>query len=545
MIAVLPFKNLGSADDEYFADGITDEVITRLANISGLGVISRNSSMKYKGTDKSLQEIGRELGVQHVLEGTVRYDRSTDPPQVRISPQLIRVGDDTHIWAQTYDRAMDRIFEVQSNIAEQVASQLEVALLAGEQTALDEAPTDNLEAYNYFLRSQYYHWNEVSRENTAEIIDLLNKAVEADPEFVRAWAQLGFNFSIQYHRGWDLSDRPLKQARAYLDRALQLDPQSYIAHMFDGYYHYHNNRDYEQALQSLQEAEKYNPTEVPSDLFAWIWRRQGKHLEAIDLIEKRIELDPINGRFLDEIAYSLFIVRKYDEALERVNKAIAVHPDNAWVYEIKWQILLGMGRTLADTRATILESPDQKHVYAVHVRYWQERMEGNHQEAARVIMMLDPPFLEEQEWAMPAILLRGFALRAAGRSDAARADFKASATQIRERLIQRPNDSRLHSSLGLALAGLGQNEEAIVSGLKAIDLNPMERDDLEGAYRVEDLAWIYALAGEHDLCMDRLEFLMSRPTRINVNYVKVDPRWDSVREHPRFEALLAKGDPIT
>jgi len=329
-LVVLPFENLGSADDEYFAAGITDAITARLAVIHGLGVISRQSAMQYKGREKSSRLIGKELGVDYILEGTVQRERPSDPnSRVRIIPQLIRVSDDTHVWADTYDNDMSEVFRVQSDLAERVAQALDITLLEPERRALKVKPTANIEAYEYYLRGNEYSYRSVLENDKRIVIQMYEKAVELDPTFALAYAQLR-----------------LAMAKQAVDRALQLNPDLPEAHLALGHYYYQAHLDYDRALEQFAIARKNQPNN--SNLLSFIGfvqRRQGNFEEALVNIKKASELDPRSG-LAEEVGETYMLLRNYPEAERYFNRAISVSPDVPLAYGWKaWLYLCWEGST--------------------------------------------------------------------------------------------------------------------------------------------------------------------------------------------------------
>lgn len=251
-LVVLPFENLGPAEDEYFAAGITDAITARLATIHGLAVISRQSAMQYKKREKTAQQIANELRVDYILEGTVQRERPSDPnSRVRIIPQLIKASNDTHVWAQAYDNDMSEVFRVQSDLAERVAQALDITLVERERRALQSRPTENMEAYDYFLRgSEYRHRSE--GENDCKIaIQMYERAVELDPKFALAYAQLSRSHAIMYWHYYDRTGERLGMAKKAVDRALQLAPDSPETHFALGHYYYHCQSDWDRALEEF------------------------------------------------------------------------------------------------------------------------------------------------------------------------------------------------------------------------------------------------------------------------------------------------------
>ena len=247
MLVVLPFENLGPPADEYFADGITEEITSRLAGLHGLGVISRTSAMQYKNMEKTIAEIGEELGVGYVLTGTIRWDRGGSN-RVRVTPQLIRVSDDTHLWTRTYEKLLEEIFAVQSDIAEEVAKQLDLNLLEPERKALLEKPTDNLQAYDFYLRGKQYAAQHQSRQEQSQAVEMYEKAINLDSTFALAYANLSDTQSLIYFFSFDETSKRLSKAKAAADKALALQPNLPDAHVALAYYYYRGRKDFDRAL---------------------------------------------------------------------------------------------------------------------------------------------------------------------------------------------------------------------------------------------------------------------------------------------------------
>jgi TolB-like protein len=288
-VAVLPFENLGAPEDEYFADGITDEITSKLAVVAGLAVISRTSATKYKNTDKGLREIGKELGVDYVLEGTIRWDKRGEHEKVRITPQLINVSDDFHVWAENYEREIEEIFAVQADIASQIAEALDIALLTSESQSLEARPTESFDAYQAYLRGVDLSRQESRVDDKRLGIQMLERAVELDPEFALAYATLSEAHSLMYFLGWDRTEARLSRARAAVDTALELQPDLSEAHLALAKYHYNGDQDYERALDVLTIVEKALPNDSQI-LKARIQARRGEYEEAVDLLEAAFEL---------------------------------------------------------------------------------------------------------------------------------------------------------------------------------------------------------------------------------------------------------------
>ena len=358
-LVVLPFENLGSAEDEYFAAGITDAITARLATIHGLAVISRQSAMQYKKREKSAQQIAKELRVDYILEGTVQRERPSDPTsRVRIIPQLIKAVDDAHVWAQAYDNDMSEVFRVQSDLAEQVAQGLNIALVERERRALRSRPTENMKAYDYFLRgNEYYHRSRA--ENDWKIaIQMFERAVELDPRFALAYAQLSRCHAQMYweHYTHHTSER-LEMAKKAVDRALQLEPDLPQAHLALGHYYYRGHLDYDRALEQFAIARKDLPND--SDLLSSIYyvqNRQGKFEEALANLKRASELDPRSNILAYDLVTTFAWVRNYPEALRYCDRAISLAPDLPGPYDRKAELYLRWEGNIEKARAVVEEA---------------------------------------------------------------------------------------------------------------------------------------------------------------------------------------------
>src|SRR6266542_1393968 len=328
-LAVLPFENLGRSDDAYFADGMTEEISSRLGTLSGLRVIGRQSVRGYANSNKPLAEIGKELGVTYVLTGSVRWDRS-DPKhsRVRVSPALLRVTDGTQVWSTPYEDELTGVFKMQSKVAEEVAQALQLQLNRKEQQALAARPTENIEAYDYFLRGQAASAAGRAGSDFLRAAALFQQAVELDPKFAEAWAALGSSHLDVYWFRADPSEARLALAKKAIDRAVELEPNAIYIHHVLGNYYYHGKLAYEPALREFSAALKLNPNDGwASALKARVERRQGKWNDALDDYRHAVALDPRNIEFLSDFAETLLYTRNYSEGGAVARKQISIAPE--------------------------------------------------------------------------------------------------------------------------------------------------------------------------------------------------------------------------
>jgi len=535
MIAVLPLENLGPPEDEYFATGITDEITGRLAAVSSLGVISRTSAAQYAGTRKTTRQIGEELGIEYLLQGTVRWARGAEgSSRVRISPQLVRVLDDTTLWAETYDAVIEDIFEVQSNIARGVVDQLGVVLLEPEARATRSIPTENQEAYQAYLRGMR-HW--VDSGFYAENARWFQKAVELDPEFALAYARLAATHSRIHFYGEDISEERLIRAKQALDRAVDLAPEAPEVHAAIGELHYHR-RDYDRALQEFEIAERLlpNDTEILTSK-AWVLRRRGRWQEALATHEQVARLNPRDADSFGLFSETALFVREYELALELLNQAIALDPKYGWVKA--WHAWL-TGGSLSEARRALEHAPPSSNVeFRRWIWYWQEIGEGRYAEAIERLAP-DPDGWLRFGWLIrPVSLFEAWAHELLDEPGLARDAYESARAQIEAELRVSQDEARLHASLGLAYAGLGRKEEAIREGERAVELLPVSKDGIFGPSLVVDLALIYAQTGEHDAAIDRIEYVLSVPAQFSVHLLRLDPSWRVLHDHPRYRALVS------
>jgi TolB-like protein len=339
MIAVLPFQNLGSPDDEYFADGMTEEITSRLARIRGLGVISRTSAMKYKFTEKNLTEIGTELGVEYILEGSVRWSKLGDRSKVRITPQLVRVSDDRHLWADNYEKDLMEVFAVQAEIASRIVDQLGLTLLEGEREDLAARPTENERAYEYYLKGI----NAIREYNVSDIKNVpmrletranLDSAVHLDPSFAQAHAMRSMVYSMTAFGS--KSPELAEIAREAAERSLELNPGMPLGRQALGVYYNLVETDYERALKEFNAArsETHNGADLISAI-ALVQLRQGRFFESQENFRKAVELDPINSNRHWQLGIALMFTRSHSESERSLNRAIALEPNRAQFHEQK------------------------------------------------------------------------------------------------------------------------------------------------------------------------------------------------------------------
>jgi eukaryotic-like serine/threonine-protein kinase len=543
-VAVLPFENLGSGDDAYFAAGVTDEITGRLASVQGLVVVSRTSAALYAGSTKSPRQIGDELGVKYLLTGTVRWARGPDAAErVRITPELIHVDDNTSLWTEIFEFSMNDIFGIQSAIAREVVSRLGLTLLEHKPDSLEERPTVNMEAYQAFLRGRFLAGQPHFTLSTwLSAVDDFERAVDLDPDFALAWSFLSRAHARLVYYRHDITPERRDLARRALDQAGRLAPEAAEFHLAAGYYHLWVERDTEAARAEFEAASKGMPNSVEIQAaLGELFRMHGEWERGLEAYKIAASLSPRDGSAMVDVAETLWWLHRYPEAAEAADRAIALSPDQAWPYLVKvfnlWSWRGSDG--LAEARAA-LEFVPEDHEWFDWTWFYQEQMEGQHEEALRRMEEAPEGWIRIKIQAAPKILFAA-ALRAS-LGDTARAGegFETARRMLEAQVTKTPNDARYHSSLGVALAGLGRGEEAEQAGRRGIELLPVAKDAVYGLGGIIDLAHIYTLLGDSEKAIEQLDVILSNPGWISVAFLKMDPRWLPLRDHPGFEALLVK-----
>ncbi|HSG82588.1 MAG TPA: hypothetical protein VLC48_10080 [Gemmatimonadota bacterium] len=537
-LLVLPFVNLGPAEDDYFTDGVTEEITSRLSEIPELGVISRTTAMQYEGTQRSIREIAEELNVEYVLEGTVRWDHAPGgASQVRVTPQLIRVSDDTNIWTERYDAILSEIFQVQSNIAETVARALDIALLEPQRQSFASQPTDNLEAYDLFLRGNEYYGDRFDGRNAYTAVEMYQRAVQLDTSFAVAYAALS-RARVWLHWQFGHSEE-LPRAREAVDRALQLAPALIDAHMALGDYHYYGRRDYPRALEQYIWVQRRQPGNSDAlALTAWIQRRQSEWERSIENASRALELDPRNTIWIIGQAQNHYYTRRFVEGEQYFQRAISLAPETAYYYRWTAAFYLAWDGHMERARRTLEEGG--RHVPLGELMVGPE-----------VAWIVASVFADEFGTALDSLDLLSSSVDSAdyflakalvnsrrNRDMAALAYYDSARAVLDGRVDEPMGQVDPHAQLGLAYAGLGRGAEAIREGQSSVERFPFSDDAMSGVDQLTTLARIYVMIGELDAAIDQLELLLSVPSMLSIPALQLDPTWDPLRDHPRFQRLL-------
>ena len=477
MLVVLPFENLGPPENEYFADGITEEITSRLAAISGLGVISRTSAIQFKNVAISAAEIGKQLGVQYILEGTIRFQPTDEGiNRVRITPQLIRVSDDTHLWATTYDEFMVEIFDLQTKIAEKVASALDITLLEPERDLLNRKHTKNLEAYDYFLRGNDYLYRGTDYKNFIEAIKHYKMAVDLDPNFALAYARLSLAYTNLFWYGNHAEEHGIEAEKAVL-KAIQLNPNLAEAHLALGEFQNRIHQDYDKALEHFSIALKSQPNN--SDVYsaiALVQKRKGNWEDSIDNYNKAMKLDPLSPVKAIESGLTYLYMREYLEAEKNIARARALNPyssDN-YTHEALLYLLWDKKERAQKVIAEATEVDRNKVMAGAKSYLWGrglwsfDLLNANDMEASDALSM---DSFGENRLSYYISKAQLYALKDEKESEQAYYD---SALIILERQVKNnPENFHLQSLLGFVNANLGFRDRAIEAGRKAMEIMPI------------------------------------------------------------------------
>jgi TolB-like protein len=549
-IAVLPFENLSEDKaNAYFATGMQDEILTRLAGIHDLKVISRTSTEQYASRPPNLKIVAEQLGVATVLEGSVQRADG----KVRINLQLIDARSDSHLWAQNYDRDLKDVFAVQSDVAEKVADALQAQLLPAESARNASVPTQNQEAYDLFLKAEDLT-RQVDSNSAKDLVDaghkaeaLYRAAIAAAPDFALAYARLSYLKGQVYWRGIDPGMQAIDAAQAAAMQALALQPNLPQAHLAMGYVYYHGRRDYAGALAQFATARASLPNDASAiTAMAYIHRRQGNLLQAISELKQAVALDPRSSTLAGDLADTLAYLRRYPEASAANDRSLALNPDNVLAQAFQAATLRMQGDLAGASRALAAIAPGQDAQGSIALERFHLAMAQRQPDAALVAIANAPPWLldGENNLRIPAVLLRGQALALKGEGEPARLAFLDAQRALEGLPHESQDQAGTQSNLAFVYAGLGHTDAALVAARRATDLLPISQDGLDGPFYLVRLAKIEAQAGETDAALKHIEQLLAMPAgnEISAASLRTDPAWDPLRKNPHFQKLIADAD---
>ncbi|MFC2167677.1 protein kinase [Acidobacteriota bacterium] len=544
MLVVLPFENSGPPEDEYFADGLSEEIMSRLSALSDLGVISGTSAFQYKNTEKTIKEIGKELGVDYVLEGTVRWNRKQDGTgRVRVTTRLVRVSDDSQLWSENFDRLIEDIFPVQSEIAEQVIRKLDLYILNPDRISLSAQPTNNLNAFDLYLKSKDISASAYLGQDLQEYelaIDRLSEAVKEDPDFTQAFLSL---FEIHLHLytdGIDRNERRLVKVQQALDNARRLNPDLPSVQLAIGIYAMRILQDFDRALEIFESVQKVRPNLSPSYM-ANIQQLQGKWIDAIANYEKAFRLNPLSSSLAHTLGRCYAWTFEYQRSDEWFDRALSIYSD--LYYSKLGKARLPILRDGDTQQGRLLLEALPQHVLTEYNWYELGLLERNYQGVLDRLRASPYKIFSEAQFYIPKNLAYAAVYSAMNRIELKRSYAERARIELELAINNTPEDTRLIASLGLTYAYLGQSEDAVRQGLLAVNLYPISKDAFEGPRYILNLAKIYALVGESEKSIEQLELLLSIPSGNNYSQamMRIDPIWDSLRDNPNFQDLLLEG----
>jgi TolB-like protein/Tfp pilus assembly protein PilF len=550
-IAVLPFENISDdKQNSYFADGVQDQILTNLAKVSDLKVISHTSARQYKsGIQRNLREIGHQLGVAYVVEGSVQ--RAGD--RLRINAQLIDARTDTHIWAETYDRTAADLFAIQSELAESIVAQLKTKLSPKQKAEIEERPTQDLDAFELYLQAKpsidsYLNSTDVHAA-LLQALKSLDEAIQRDPNFVSAYCYIARANDLLFFFDLDPTPERISLADAAVKTALRLRPDSAEAHFARGDYYFRCLRDYDRAQEELAVARPGLPNSTPFFILSgYINRRRDHFADAERDFSTAFALDPRNPNAYNLLADTYVLERRFPEAVHVYDNVLAAGEDVPIVRFRRANARLNGTGDTGPMRDILTKYPDMEFAGSqTPVRAWIAMLDGNYAEAERVLAVSPREDFQDVDLSFyfPKSWYQAMIARAKGDSAGATAAFRECREILAQRLIVKPEHARTIAVLAQVDAGLGQKELAIREAQHAIDLMPISKDIYDGALVLEGLAQVYTWSDEHDRAIDLLQKLVAMPSYINYARLKFHPLWKPLRGNPRFEAIVASLAPKT
>ena len=544
-IAVLPFENLSNdKENSYFADGVQDQILTNLAKVSDLKVISHTSARQYKtGAQRNLREIGKQLGVAYIVEGSVQ--RSKD--RLRINAQLIDARTDTHVWAETYDRTAADLFAIQSDLAQSIVTQLKAKLSPQQKAAIEEHPTQDLIAFELYLQAKQiidsYLIAEDVRVALLKALDLLQQAIKRDEYFVSAYCYAARANDLLYFFDLDPTRDRIALAETAVNAALRLRPDSAEAHFTKGDFLFRCRRDYDAALAELVIARPGLPNSTPFFILdGYINRRRNHWPEAERDFSTAVALDPRNPNAYNLLADTYILQRRFPEAVQIYDRVRAAGENTPLVRFRQASALFSGTGNLKPFRDALAESPSMDVAGGqTPARVMLALIDRNYDQAERFLAASPREDFQDIDFSFyfPRAWFEAMIARDKGDSNRALAAFRSARAILAQRLVVKSEHARTIAVLAQVDAGLGQKELALQEARHAIDLMPISKDAYDGGLVLEGLAQVYTWSGEHDRAIEVLQKLVSIPSYINYARLKFHPLWKPLRGNPKFENIVA------
>src|SRR3989440_3076751 len=542
-IAVLPFESLSdNKEDAVFADGVQDDILTKLASIHDLRVISHTSVMQYRGK-RNIREIGKALGVSHILEGTMSHSRGS--ARFHLKARLIDARTGNLVWAEEYDRDLNDLFALQSELARTVAGRLRAKISTAEKLAVEQPPTTDLIAFDLYNRANNLLMLRLSsglKANLLQAIDLLNEAVARDPSFLQAYCQLAYAHDQLYFLGYDHTPARSALAEAAIERAFRLHPDAGEIHLAHARNLYHEHLDYGGALAELKLARQTLPNDARIfRMMGYIQRRQGLWEESTRNLERALDLDPRHVETLQKIAVSYGVLKRYADEKSVLGRALAIEPTDfdtkiaLAALQFHWK---ADTRPMRDTIDSIQSTNPEALSNAVDEQLSWALAERDVAAAKDVLDTIDHTPLTDYSVHLNRSIVEGVIARMTQNDGDAHAAFTTARAQEEKAIQAEPNYGPALCVLGLIDAGLGRKEEALREGRRAVELLPVEKDSMNGTNMVRYLAIIAAWVGDKDLACEQLASIIRRPSNLSYGHLKLLPFWDPLRGDPRFEKLV-------
>jgi serine/threonine protein kinase len=544
-IAVLPFENRSEDKaNAYFAEGIQDEILTRLSKIADLKVISRTSTEHYKSAPRNLRSIARQLGVAHILEGSVQKSGNS----VRVNVQLIKAASDSHLWADTFDRKLTDIFSVETEIARAIADQLQAKISPEQKAAIEARPTNDLVAYDEYVHAKNLIanavFNEPRREQFFEAVRLLESATARDPSFALAYYELAHAHDQIFYSQFDRTERRLALANDAIQSLRRLRPDSGEAHLALAKHLYWGYLDYDQARHELEAARRLLPNDPLCFLLTgYIDRRQGRWDESIKNMLFASELDPRNYFTLQQLAITYFNLRQYPELAATLDKALSIAPKDVALRLQRAEVPLSSRADTAPLRKTCeaILAEDSTNISTVPAWLLYVALYDRNPEAATRAMSQMPVGATwgTENVSFPRAWCAGLVAQLNGDQSTSIAQFQIARQQVANVLAGHPDDALILCALGTIDAVLGNKDDALREGQRAVELLPLEKDAIDAAVVRQYLAAIYAWSGEKDLALKELQRCVSIPGHLTYGQLRLDPMWEPLRGGARFERIVA------
>lgn len=539
-IAVLPFTNpSGNEEEDYFTDGMMQEIINQLVKIRELNVISLTSSMVYRGSSKSVEQIAKELGVAHVLEGSVQRSGN----QVKVAVRLIDARKDKNLWSESFIRDLSDIFSLQATISKSIARELKTVLSITEVENLNVVHTTSSEAYDYYLKSLHYE----HVDDWINGIEMCDKAIAIDPKFTLAYVLRANWHGTHYFNKWPGWEGRDELAKADMQKAMELNPELPEVKIGRAFTLYHTERDYEGAIHILSELAQQRPNDV--QVYYWlgiVQRRKGDWLNAIDNLERAVTMDARNTDYLIQTAYLHFVMRNYGRAIEYANRALGIEKDVGTAGLLVYNSLLAWKGDVDMANDTITEIAGRGKLESISDSMRLEWSKHYYKREFDQLLILTEQSKEEitedQNYYEPRDLrfARIYHLMQNQKESKKFADKAISI--LRQRLFEPDPDYRIYSALGYAYAFAGYPTEALNYAKQAVDIMPIAADAFsDGLSSEQSLLEVYIITGDYEAAMNKIEYLLSIPGNISVQLLKVDPVYDKLRSLPRFNRIIGSG----